>query len=163
MNEQELTSAQELDPLSHAASGIEPPKFPVLMPERICQFRIVTSKVEDVKNDSSRKLLTLSLATERPYPDKEGKTLNKGFKVFHRIGLTPTPPTDTSRGRTIENVASDLGLLLRSCGMETKSPRQLVDNPTLIEGCIVDCKVGLNKEKDGYPESNRISFIPPKV
>jgi hypothetical protein len=158
MNEQ----AQEIDPLTQAAGGIEPPKFPVLMPNRICQFNIVKASIDPVQGDESKTMLTLALATEKDYTDKEGKPLRKGFKVFYRIGLYPMAPTDTWRGKTMQDVAAELGLLLRSVGKTSTTPRQLIDNPTLIEGEKVDCKVGLNKAKDGYPESNRVTFVPPK-
>lgn len=155
-------NAQEIDPLSQAAGGIEAPKFPVLMPDRICQFKIAKSSKDNVQGDETKQMLVLTLATTKDYTDKDGKPLRQGFKVFHREGLYPMPATDTWRGRTMQDVAAGLGLILRSVGKTDISPRQLIDNPTLIEGEIVDCKVGLNKAKDGYPESNRVSFVPPK-
>lgn len=158
MNEQ----AQEIDPMTRAAGGIEPPKFPVLMPDRICQFKIVKSTVDNVQGDEAKQMLVLTLATTKDYTDKDGKPLRQGFKVFHREGLYEMAPTDTWRGRSRDDVAAALGLILRCVGKAQTSPAELKSNPTIIEGEIVDCKVGLNKAKDGYPESNRVSFVPPK-
>lgn len=152
----------EVDPLSGAASGWEAPKFPVLAPDRICRFKIVKSTKGPVKDHPEREVLTIQIKTEKDYTDKEGKTLRAGFSGYHRIGLTPSPGEDNGkRERTWKNIGEDLAMCLKACGMGDKAPKDLKDNPSLIEGQIVDMKVGVTPEKGGFPESNNFKFVLP--
>lgn len=154
----------EVDPLSQASGGIDT-SFPLIAPDRVCRFKISSAKKAPVKDAekaaAGHELLTLQLKTEKSYPDTDGKTLNAGFSVYHRISLTPTEGKDGKSGRTIENIAKDLATLLKAVGMVDKSPRQLLDNPSILEGQVVDCRVGVNKAQGNFPESNSIKFVIP--
>lgn len=156
-----LQGATEVDPLSGAASGWEAPKFPCLMPERICRFKIKDADKHPTKEDPSREVLSLCLTTEKDYTDTEGKPLRSGFKVFHHVGVTPSEETDTKRARTWKNIGADLGMILKAAGLGSKSPRDLLNDPSMLEGQIVDCKVGLAKASGGFPESNKLTFVMP--
>jgi hypothetical protein len=161
MADEAPATGAEVDPLSGAASGWEAPKFPCLAPDRICRFKISKATKAPTKDNPDRESLTLVLKTEKDYTDTEGKPLRAGFTGYKRIGVTPVAEEADKRPRTWKNIGEDLGMVLKATGMLDKSPRDLLNNPAIVEGQVVDCKVGLQKEKDGFPQSNTFSFVLP--
>lgn len=153
----------EVDPLSGAAAGWEAPKFPLLAPDRIYRFKIAKCTKAATKDDANREALTIQLKTEKDYTDTDGKPLRAGFTGYKRIGITPITEEQAGdkRPRSIKDIGADLGMALKSCGKGDKSPRELLNNPSLIEGEIVDMKVGISKGRDGFPDSNTFTFVLP--
>lgn len=150
-----------VDPFATAAANLEAPKFPILAPDRICRFEIKKCTKDAVKDKPGREVLTIKLATAKDYTDVDGKPLRSGFTSFHRIGLTPSDEAEGKRPRTNKNIAEDLGMLLKSCGMGDKTPRNLLDNPGMVDGQVIDMKVGVSPEKNGFPASNNFRFVLP--
>lgn len=163
----DATDATEVDPLSAAASGFEEPKFPVLAPDRIVRCKIVkvtksiTKETASLPPSEQREVLSFKFQTEKDYTDTAGKPLRAGFKGFKHIGITPSEETSDKRARTIQNIGEDLSMALKACGLGGRSPRELLNDPTMVESQIVDLKVGLNKAQGGYPESNSFTFVLP--
>lgn len=166
--------AAEMDPMSTAASGLEAPKFPVLAPDKVCRFKITSAKIKATKETQSlaeddpnrRTMLELVLSTTKDYKDTDGKDLRAGFKVFHYIMTSPWPDHTNDQGkqvreRTMKNIAEDLGMVLKACGKGSTTPRELLNNPSLLENEIVDCKVGVRKGEGTYNDSNTIKFVLP--
>lgn len=151
----------EVDPLSGAAGGWEAPRFPLLMPDRICRFKISKCTKAPTKDDENREALTIVLKTEKDYTGADGKPLRAGFTGFKRIGVTPSEGEGDKRPRTWKNIGEDLAMLLKACGKGNISPRELLDNPSMVEGEIVDCKVGISKGTGTYPDSNTFNFVLP--
>ena len=153
----------EVDPLSQASSGIEAPKFPCLAPDRICRFTIKKCSHGPTKDNPNRNSLTIVLNTVKDYNDTDGKVLRAGFTGYKRIGTTVITAEEAGekRPRDINAIKADLAMVLKACGMGEKSPRDLLNNPSIVEGQVVDMKVGLQKERDGYPASNSFTFVLP--
>lgn len=158
--ENENTSTEQ-DPLSAAAEGWEAPSYPCLAPDRIVQLKIGKCTKAAVKDNATRELLTITLkpVDGKEYVDTKGNPM-KNFTGFHRIGITPTEATDDKRARTIKDIGADISMVLKACGMLDKSPRNLIDNPSTIDGQVVDIRVGLIPAKGQYPESNSFKFVP---
>ena len=149
------------DPFATAAANLEAPKFPILAPDRIVRFEIKKCTVDAVKDKPGRKVMTVKLATTKDATLDDGKIAKAGFTGFHRIGLTPSEPGGEGRERTNKNIAEDLGMLLKACGKGTNTPREVMDNPAMVEGQVVDMKVGVTPEKNGFPASNNFKFVLP--
>lgn len=152
----------EQDPLSAAAQGWVAPEYPCLVPDRIVQLRIAKCTKGTVKDNQSRELLTLTLkgVDGKEYTDTKGQPM-KNFSAFHRIGITVIEPTDEKpRGRSIKDIKTDLDNLLLCCGIKT-SARDLINNPSMVEGHVVDMKVSLIPAKGQYAESNGFKFVQP--
>lgn len=162
------------DPMSAAASGLEAPRFPVLAADRVCRFRISSAKVSATKETAERAeseqemQLVLILKTEKDYTDSEGKPLRKGFPVYHYTGITPLPERQSRKGtmlaeRTFKDIAAELGVILRAAygPNTTHTPREVVNNPSMLENQIVDCKVGIRKGEGTYNDSNTVKFVQP--
>jgi hypothetical protein len=156
-------TAQVVDPLSQAASNLEAPRYPTLAPDRIARFKITKAIKGPVKGKPNNSLLTVTFSTEEDLPDTDGKTLRKGFSVYARTGLTPTEGggPENKRPRTLQQIAEELGMYLKWCGLHDKTPRNLIDNPSIIEGFVGDCRIGLTKETAEYPASNTIKLVLP--
>lgn len=151
----------EVDPMSQAAANLEAPKYPTLAPDRVEDFKLLKAVVEAVKGKPGRKLLTMTFVTMADLPDSDGRTLHKGFKVFNRIALTPTDGSDDKRPRTIGQIAAELGQVLKWCGLNDKTPQDLVNNPTIIEGYVGKCRIGLSKESGDFPASSTVKLVLP--
>lgn len=151
----------EIDPLSQAAGGIAAPKFPCLQADRVVRFRISKITKAPSKDNASRETLTILMKTESDQVDTDGQALRAGFAGYKRIGITPTPEEDGKRARTVKEIAADVAMLLKACGKKDVSPRQLFDNPSMLDQEVVDVKVGLQPEKNGYPQSNTFTFVLP--
>lgn len=154
-------AAAEVDPLSQAAGGIEAPKFPCLAGSRICRFTIKSILKAATKDDATRESLTIAFKTTKDYPDTDGKTLGEGFTVYKRIGITPVAPEGEKRGRTMKDIAADIAMLLKAVGKKDATPRQLLDNPSMLDGEIIDLKTGVQPAKNGFPESNTLAWVLP--
>jgi len=154
-------SETEQDPMSQAAGGLELPKYPVLAPDRIARFKLTKATKDKVKTDATRELLTLVFSTEEDLPDDEGKTLLRGFSVYNRISISPTDGRDGKRARTIGQIASELGVVLKWCGLKDKTPRELINDPKICVGYVGDCRIGLSKETAEFPASNTVKMVLP--
>lgn len=156
----------EVDPLSGAASGFEAPKYPVLAADRIVRFKVKKASKDSVKEDKDkpnpRQMLVLHLVTTKEYPDKDGQPLREGFSVYKRIGLFEIKGEEGKRDRTMkDHVGPELAELLRAMGKSAVSPRDLVNNPAMIEGEVVDCKSTIIPAKGEFPETNGVKFVQP--
>ncbi len=154
----EGNQAAEVDPISGAASGYEEPKFPRLAPDQLCEFEVVSAKKAPTKDDENRFLITIQVKTIKDYRDSDGKPLRSGWKQFERIAVTPTPETDSSRGRPLDDIKKDLAHWLKCCGMPQTDIGDFYKNPSIIEGAKFAAKTSTSKGKDGYPDSTRLTL-----
>lgn len=155
------TDGQEVDPLSQAASGIEAPKFPLLQDNRIVRFEVVAITKAPVKDKPDREVLTVKMRTVKDQVDTDSKPLRAGFTCFTRTGITPFPEEGDKRARTNKEIAAELGMLLKGAGKGDKSPRELLNNLDMLNGQLIDFKVSLQPEKNGYPASNSFKVVLP--
>ena len=162
----DASGAQEVDPLAGAAEGWEAPKFPVLAADRLVEMEIVESTKGLVKDEKGkqegRESLTLKLRTTKDYVDRDGKPLRAGFIGFKRIRLSPTIGDPTKRDHTMKDIGAELGVVLRCCGMGSRSPRDLLNDPSIILKSVVVMKTKISPAQGGFPESNDFTFVPPE-
>lgn len=146
------------DPFAEDVSGIKN-TMPVLK-AKIVRFTITEPKREPTKKDPENEMITFTLSTQSKEVAVDGTQLNPGFRVFHRIMITK------SEKRSEKNIAGDLAEVMQAAfpnkgkGM---TPRMLLNDPTILDGKMVDAKVSVEPEKDGYPEKNvvkRGGFVP---
>jgi hypothetical protein len=158
----------EVDPLSGAASGWEPPRFPLLCPDRLCEVEIKSCVKKPTKEDKTKELLEIIVATTKDYDEHEpttpGQQLRAGYKLTTWIGISEYPAREGKRGRTLKQVGADLAVVLRATlgGSTTKTPRNLINSPSIIEGCKCVIRTGVRKGEGNYGDSNTIKFIPPE-
>lgn len=152
-----LRSPDVSDPFD-VASGEVDTSFPRLNP-RVYRMTIRDPEVAESKNKPGAFLLVMKLETTEEAKDTRGEVLHKGFKFTHRVSITASEKRDN------EAIKRDLATILQ-CALGDASKgmkiRAFLDNPKIIDGKIVDVKVGLQKETDEFPESNTARFIPPQ-
>lgn len=149
-----VPASADVDPLATPAGEVDT-RFPRLQPDRVYRLTIsATKEVSDKGND----MIVCKLQTTKDEVDTDGRTLHTGFPVFHRIMVTPTDK------RTVKDIARDCALLLKAIGKSNITPKQLIDDPTtILNGQLVDAKIGIQKAKDGFPEANVVSsFVIPQ-
>ena len=135
-----------VDPLAMPASEIDT-RFPRLQPDRV--YRMIIRSPEKKTNDKGTEMLNVKLETTGELIDTDGKALHAGFKFTHRI-------VGATGERDLNSVAKDLAMLIKAVygSKATQTPRAVWDNPADLDGKPVDVKVGIQKERDGFPESN---------
>lgn len=158
-------AAEEVDPLSVAAGGVDT-SYPTLMGDRIVRFEIASAKVDDVKDKPGRQQLIVKMKTTKDAVMSDGKTAKPGFVGIKRIGVTAYEETidgegKTSPGRDFDAIKRDLATLCQAINQKDLNLRVLLNNPAQIEGQVVDCRVGLQKAKGSFPESNSFTFVIP--
>lgn len=156
----DASGAVEVDPLSQAAKDIDT-SFPVLMGDRILRMTIVAATKAATKEHADRESLTLKMKTAKDATLSDGKTAKAGFTCYKRVGLSETAAEGDKNARTFKEINRDLALVLKAVGMADKSPRDLVNNPSIIDGQVVDVRVGISPARGSFPESNTFTFVLP--
>jgi hypothetical protein len=158
----EATGEGEVDPLAEAAGAVDT-SFPLLSPDRPLRWECISAKVAPSKADPSRNGLTLILKTTTETTFQNGKKAHPGFKVYKRYGVSVTPPTADSDGRTIDAIKKDLAFVLKAFfGAKAEvTPRALLDNPAMLEGRMVDGKTTIEKGSGGFADKTGVTFIIP--
>jgi hypothetical protein len=140
----------EADPFDVPAADTNT-DFPLIKPG-IKDLEIVNG--EPATSKSGNDMLVFKLKTTADDYDTKGEVLNAGYPLYHRIVITPT------EDRTAQRISKDIALLLKAAGQPTLTPRQLMNDPELLNGAIVRAKVVVQKATDEFPESNSIkSFV----
>lgn len=133
--------------------------YPVLE-SGIREFLIANVKNELTK-DKLGEMLVLDLKTTQVARDKHGKDVPAGYKITHRIGLTPTFDKSTGEAkRTADNIVKDIAVLLEAVYGEEGRKAILPNIGTFDTANLVNqhimCKTSIDPEKDGYPEQTRV-------
>lgn len=151
------------DPLAADVGDKDLTKMPLIPADKKLRFEIrkpakVTSKsnptVKFNGSDVPNEMINVPCHLTEDTRAVDGSTINKGFPIFHRIMVT------VHDERTPKQVASDVGRLCQAVGLQGVKVIDVINNPSLLDGKIFDAKTKINKEKDGYPESNSLSPIP---
>lgn len=138
------------DPLSQAANGINT-DMPLIQDGTFMRFECRDANITE-SEEKKLKMLVTKWVTTRDSLDQNNNTLNAGFPVTVRILVQETEK------RTLQMVAQDLAKLLKSVGKPEVSPRELINNPSLLIGAFADAKVVVSPEKNGFPASNNLRW-----
>ena len=153
---------EEVDPLAQAAGGIDT-TVPLLAADRIMRLECIKAEVAPTKSDPNRSVLTIVCKTTKDGTFTSGKKAHAGYKLYKRVGVTPSGPTEASEGRDVAAIARDLAAVLKAFfgGQTTKAPRELLDNPKMLEGLPVDGRITIEKGSGGFSDKNGVNFITP--
>lgn len=152
----------EQDPLSQAAGGIDT-TIPMLQPDRTMRLECVECKVVGKKDDETRKVLNITCKTTTDGTFTDGKTAHAGYKLYKRISVSESAPKEGSSGRDRKAIARDLAALLKAFygATTTKTPAELLANPSMLEKLPVDGRINIEKGSGGFPDRNGVSFVIP--
>lgn len=155
-------AGEEVDPLSAAAGGIDT-SIPLLQPDRIMRLECSSCTVSPTKTDESRNVLTIICKTTTDGTFVTGKTAHAGYKLYKRISVSTSPAKDGKEGRDNKAIARDLAAVLKAFfgPATTKTPRELLSNPSMLEKLPVDGKITIEKGQGGYGDKNGVNFIIP--
>lgn len=150
------------DPLDTDVGSIDT-SFPRLMAGNY-ELKCLSAKREPAKKFGER--LTLVFENIKAERSTTGTDIPPGkAKIFHYIGITPRaartePNPETGKLENFEEYTT--AMIARSVAAPAKSarmtvtPRQILDNPAMLEGQIAFVKVGVQKETAEFGESNKI-------
>jgi hypothetical protein len=141
------------DPLSQDAAAVDT-SFP-LLPTGIYDMEITDCGVGASKSKPENQVMTIKMATTQDVTDTKGEHLNKGFPIYYRIGITPTPDYDAKA------IAKKLATVLKQCGVaQGITPRGFINDAKMVVGKVVRVKIAIQKETTDFPESNSVkSFV----
>lgn len=141
-----------VDPLDQQSGAINT-DFPVLK-GGIKDLEVVDGSKAPSKSNPNNEVLTFKMKTTQEDVDTKGEIVHPGYPLYHRIVVTP------SEDRTGQRIAKDIAMFAKACGRGELTPRQIVNDPTLLNGSVARAKVVIQKETDEYPESNSVkSFV----
>lgn len=144
-NEQSVT----VDPMDQDISGIDT-NFPRLA---VGTYELKITGAEVVQNKAQTgNNLKLSLETIHEAKSTVGEPMPAGARLNMYIGLVPTEWT------TQNGIAKKIAKLMKAAGLEGK-PSAIIADPSQLVEKIVNAKVGINPEKDGYDESNSVKDL----
>ena len=123
----------------------------------------ISSKIAPTKSDETRNTLTLICKTTTDGTFTTGKTAHAGYKLYKRISVSESAPSGDKEGRDMKAIARDLAALLKAFygANTTKTPRELLNNPTMLEGLPVDGRINIEKGQGGFSDKNGVSFVIP--
>jgi len=156
------TETNANDPMAVPAGSLDAPEFPILR-EGIKRLiiRDTEKKVSEKKTDTDVKIteyLSMRLTTTEDDKDTEGNVIYAGYSFLTTIFLNANERS--SEKMVAEQIAMPIKAAL---GRTTKvSPRDWINDPSLLNDKVVDCKVGIRKGKDGFSDNNVVkSWIIP--
>lgn len=143
------------DPMDADVGDKELTKFPLLQGDRVMRFEIRKPSMAAGKKNAAQNVLTVPCYTTTDAVGIDGKSINKGWPVYMRIGVTPTEKRDAKK------IAADIGRLCQAVGVKgVKVSAVIADPVTHLDGKLFDAKVKVVPENEGFPESNSLSPIP---
>lgn len=143
------------DPLDCAGGDVDT-RFPRLKPDQVLTMVIRSAERCD-NTEKGTEAIRFNLETTEPNIDTDGRPLAAGFKFRHRVN-------GASGERTADALAKDLAFLVKAVDgpKSTINLRQLWQNPgAFLDNKPVKVKVGIQKEQNGFPESNKATFVIP--
>lgn len=146
------------DPLAMPAGDVDTNR-PRIKDGTVATFTIASAekKVKIIDNERSSESIAIVLASTKELEDTTGAKLSPGFRFTARIN-------GASGKRTNEDWVRELATCVKSIygPKTTQSLREFWDNPNMAAGKPVDIKVKVQKEQNGFPESNTVgSWIIP--
>lgn len=118
----------------------------------------ILSDPYDPNNEGER--LTIVHATLAEVEDRKGNKVPAGLQITSYIGLTAKAERTNDlgkkiRARTKDDIAKDVARLARAA-KHNASVRDIINNPSQLDGKNVNAKVGIDKETEQFPAKNRV-------
>ncbi len=139
----------EIDPLAVPAGQVAEPTFPLLKPNKV--YKMVIRGGEEVTLEGGGKQWALRLQTTQNEVSTEDQTMYAGATVFHRLFLTP------NEYNTANQIGEQAAMVVKAAlgKNTTTTARQCINDPTILEGKIVEVKIGIKQDKKGvYADQN---------
>ncbi len=86
--------------------------------------------------------------------DIKGNAVNKGYQITSYVSCQPSQKKDGT-WTTIDDVKRAVAAVAKAAGVNA-TVRQIITTPSLLNGKTVKANVGISKETDDYPASNKI-------
>ena len=86
--------------------------------------------------------------------DIKGNAVNKGYTITSYISIQPQEKKDGT-WTTIDDVKREVAKVAKAAGVNA-TVKQIIMTPSLLNGKIVKANVGISKETDDFPASNKI-------
>jgi len=141
----------EQDPLDTPASQVDLtyPRLPATNYEMVvADAKTVRNKRQDGDN------LEVQFKTLKDVQSTKGETVPAGFQLTYRIGLT-----ETEKRKNV-NIAKDVVRLIKAAKLgDSMTAKQLIANPSQLNGKVLIVKVGIRQETAEFPESNDVRSI----
>lgn len=132
------------DPLDENINDVNT-DYPIL-PASWYVFRIDGAKKEPNRAGTGENLV-VPLKLVEPAQDKKGETVSPGMVLTHRCSVTPTEKY------TVDMLKKNVSRLAKAAGLIC-TVRDIINNPSMLDGKALKVKVKVNKETSEFPESN---------
>ena len=149
----EAAEGRFVDPLDANVDDVDT-SYPVLAQGNY-NLRIKSAKKQPNKAQTGENLV-IAFETIDSARSNKGVDIAPGFVITHYISVTPREPEGEKRGYTVEDIKKSVAELAKAAKVKG-SVREIIDNAVQFEGTVVNAKVKIQPEQNGFPESNRIN------
>lgn len=139
----------EIDPFDVPSTDVDTsfPRLPA------ATYEMDIAKAETFHNpDKDIDMIKLELKTVQAHRSTAGDELQPGFSLRTQIVTTPTGKL------TVDMIKKSVATLAQSARV-VGTLRDIMNNPTMLEGKRVRVKVGISKETSEYPERNEVKYF----
>lgn len=139
----------EIDPFDVPSTDVDTsfPRLPA------ATYEMDIAKAETFHNeDKNIDMIKLELKTVQAHRSTAGDELQPGFSLRTQIVTTPTGKL------TVDMIKKSVATLAQSARV-VGTLRDIMNNPTMLEGKRVRVKVGISKETSEYPERNEVKYF----
>lgn len=117
------------------------------------EVEIVSVEIAKSKTENPIDMLVISVKTVKDLPSTKNETINAGFPLYQRIGLTPLVGRVDKKDRTEQMIKKDVAKFVQATGKSTLMPLEQ------FKGVRVMIKTAVEPARGQYAESNSISFV----
>ena len=145
-----------IDPLDENLNNVDTsyPRIPFALYDMV----IKDANVGPSKKEG-RQRLEFGVATTEETTSVTGDLLAAGLTIRHRVGITPHGDDGDGKEYTVEQIKKSLASITQAAGVSCTA-RELIQNPTILNGKIVRVKIGIEKETTEFAEKNVVkAFI----
>lgn len=141
------------DPLDTNVSDIST-AYPTLVAQ---QYELRIAKADKGPNKAQNgELITFTMETTGAARSTKNEDVGPGHKMMHYVGVTPRTASEPGkRDYTNQDIAKGLAGIAKAAGLNA-TPRDIINNPKMLEGKVVLAKVKVAPETPEFPETNRI-------
>lgn len=150
-----------IDPLDQSSDDIDI-SYPVVAGSDY-KMSVKEAKTEPNKDGDGTNLVTI-WQNEDELTSTKGEKLVKGQLVLTSyVGLTVKPAGERGgkmrKAWTNDDIGKQITRLIRATGLGGKGikPREIINNPTVLNGQVALVKVALRQETAEFPEGNQIT------
>jgi hypothetical protein len=144
-----------VDPLDTNVNDINT-KYPLIPAGTVTEMRIKDAKLDANKAGDGQNLV-LAFETIKELMSTDNESIPPGLTISHYIPINPKH-TEGKQPYTLDQIKKAIAMVAQSAHMNC-SVKDIITNPAILTGKVVNVKVSISKETAEFAAANRLRFI----